>query len=181
MSPAGSGAAAPAGTGGTAAVAASGRRILLGVCGGVAAYKAAELVRRLRERGHEVRCAVTPTAARFVSPLTLEVLSAHPVYGEEYLEPGRQGKEEHISAAAWAELLLHRAGDRAHALQPRSGAGAQLPLDPGARLSAARSSLAPAMHSAMWEKPALQENMRARCGVRGVRIVGPVSGPARLG
>ena len=91
--------------GGSAAHPARGRRILLGVCGGVAAYKAADLVRRLRERGHEVRCAVTPSAARFVSPLTLEVLSGHPVYGEEYLEPGRQGVEEHIVAAGWAEVL----------------------------------------------------------------------------
>ena len=52
-------------------------RVLLGVTGGIAAYKAAEIVRRLRGRGHEVRCALTRSAASFVTPLTLEVLSGH--------------------------------------------------------------------------------------------------------
>jgi len=54
-------------------------RVLLGVTGGIAAYKSAELVRRLRGRGHEVRCALTRGGAAFVAPLTLEVLSEHPV------------------------------------------------------------------------------------------------------
>ena len=54
-------------------------RVLIGVCGGVAAYKSAELVRRLRERGHEVRCAMTPSANSFLAPLTLEVLTGHRV------------------------------------------------------------------------------------------------------
>ncbi len=80
-------------------------RILVGVCGGVAAYKAAELVRRLRERGHEVRCAMTPSASSFLAPLTLEVLSGHRVYGEGYLEASGSGEEEHIALAAWAEVV----------------------------------------------------------------------------
>ena len=62
-------------------------RVLLGVSGGIAAYKSAELVRRLRARGHEVRCALTRSAVSFVAPLTLEVLSGRPVYQEEYLVP----------------------------------------------------------------------------------------------
>ena len=83
-------------------------RVLLGVSGGIAAYKSAELVRRLRARGHEVRCALTHSAVSFVSPLTLEVLSGRPVYREEYLVaggPGANGEEAHIAAAAWAEVL----------------------------------------------------------------------------
>ncbi len=84
-------------------------RVLLGVSGGIAAYKSAELVRRLRGRGHEVRCALTRSAVSFVAPLTLEVLSGRPVHQEEYLvpsvSPGVGGEEEHIAAASWAEVL----------------------------------------------------------------------------
>lgn len=179
MSPAGSGALGLAGGGAGASGGGRGRRILLGVCGGVAAYKAAELVRRLRENGHEVRCAVTPTAARFVSPLTLEVLSAHPVYGEEYLEPGRQGREEHISAAAWAELLCI-APATAHMLSSLALGLAPNFLSTLALAFRGPVVVAPAMHSAMWEKPALQENME-RLRRAGVRIVGPVSGALASG
>ena len=80
-------------------------KILLGVSGGIAAYKSAELVRRLRYRGHEVRCALTRSAVSFVTPLTLEVLTGHPVYQEEYLTATGTGEEIHITAAAWADVL----------------------------------------------------------------------------
>ncbi|HYX23410.1 MAG TPA: flavoprotein, partial [Thermoanaerobaculia bacterium] len=84
-------------------------RVLLGVSGGIAAYKSTELVRRFRVRGHEVRCVLTRSAVSFVAPLTLEVLSGRPVHQEEYLSPGAaQGpevEEAHIAAAAWAEVL----------------------------------------------------------------------------
>lgn len=176
MSPAGSGApapvAAPAGT-------ERGRRILLGICGGVAAYKAADLVRRLRDRGHEVRCAVTPSAARFVSPLTLEVLSGSPVHGEEYLEAGRQGQEEHIAAAAWAELLCI-APATAHMLSSLALGLAPNFLTTVALAFRGPVVVAPAMHSAMWEKAALQENLE-RLRRSGVHFVGPDSGPLASG
>ena len=134
------------------------RNILLGICGGVAAYKAADLVRRLRERGHSVRCAMTPSAASFVSRLTLEVLSGQPVYGEEYLSPGAGGEELHIAAAAWADLICV-APATANTL-----AEIALGLTPNfltTTVLASRKPLvvAPAMHSAMWEKPALQEHL----------------------
>src|SRR5882757_5461275 len=80
-------------------------RVLLGISGGIAAYKSAELVRRLRSRGHEVRCALTRGAVSFVAPLTLEVLSGHRVYQEEYLAATGSGEEEHIAAAAWGQVL----------------------------------------------------------------------------
>lgn len=184
--PGGSATASPEGGAGGAApnrlesrASASGRRILLGVCGGVAAYKAADLVRRLRERGHEVRCALTPSASRFVSPLTLEVLSGQPVYSEAYLEAGRHGEEEHIVAAAWAEVLCiapataHMLSSLALGLAPNFLATAAL---------AFRGPLvvAPAMHSAMWEKPALAENLE-RLRQRGATVVGPESGPLASG
>jgi len=176
VSPSGSGAPNPAG-----AVRQDGRpcKILLGVCGGVAAYKAADLVRRLRERGHEVRCAVTPAAARFVSPLTLEVLSGHAVYGEEYLEPGHQGQEEHIAAAGWADLLCI-APATAHMLSTLALGLAPNFLSTLALAFRGPVVVAPAMHSAMWEKPALQENVE-RLRREGVRIVGPDAGPLASG
>src|SRR5688572_27633966 len=80
-------------------------RVLLGVTGGIAAYKSAEIVRRLRGRSHEVRCAVTRSAASFVAPLTLEILSGHAVWQEEYLTATGSGDEAHITAAAWADVL----------------------------------------------------------------------------
>ena len=176
MSPLGSGAPIQVG-----AARGDGRpfRIVLGVCGGVAAFKAADLVRRMRERGHEVRCVLTPAAAKFVSPLTLEVLSGHSVYGEEYLEPGHQGQEEHIAAAAWADLLCV-APATAHMLSSLA-----LGLAPNflATLALAFRGpvvVAPAMHSAMWEKPALQENME-RLRRAGVRVIGPDSGALASG
>ena len=79
-------------------------RVLLGVSGGIAAYKAAILVRRLQESGHEVRCALTRTAPRFVSPLTLEVLTGHAVYSESYLVARGKAEEEHITAARCESL-----------------------------------------------------------------------------
>jgi phosphopantothenoylcysteine decarboxylase / phosphopantothenate---cysteine ligase len=75
------------------------------VSGGIAAYKAPELVRRLRDSGCEVRCALTRAAESFVAPLTLEVLSQHRVYTDDYLRPDGSGEEHHISAAQWAEAL----------------------------------------------------------------------------
>lgn len=173
MSPSGSGAPEPAGA------ARRSLRILLGVCGGVAAYKAADLVRRLRERGHEVRCALTPSAAKFVSPLTLEVLSAYPVYSEAYLEPGQQGQEEHIVAAAWADVLCI-APATAHMLSTLALGLAPNFLSTVALAFRGPVVIAPAMHSAMWEKRALQENVeRLRRG--GACFVGPDSGALASG
>ena len=65
--------------------------VLLGVSGGIAAFKAAEIVRRLIDDGHRVRCAISRNASAFITPLTLEVLSGSEVYGEGYLEAGVGG------------------------------------------------------------------------------------------
>ncbi|MEZ5313042.1 MAG: bifunctional phosphopantothenoylcysteine decarboxylase/phosphopantothenate--cysteine ligase CoaBC [Thermoanaerobaculia bacterium] len=157
----------------------SGRRILLGVCGGVAAYRAADLIRRLRERGHEVRCAMTPSAASFVSRLTLEVLSGHSVYGEEYLAPGTGGDELHISVAKWADAICvvpataQMIGCLAQGLAPNFLSTIVLAFR-GPLL------IAPAMHPAMWEKPAVQANLDLLVA-RGAVRVGPVEGPLASG
>jgi phosphopantothenoylcysteine decarboxylase / phosphopantothenate---cysteine ligase len=154
-------------------------RILLGVSGGIAAYKAPELVRRLRERGAEVRCALTPAAASFVAPLALEVVSGHRVYREEYLESTGRGVEEHIELAAWAELLL-LAPATANLLARISLGLADDFLSTSALAYQGSLLVAPAMHTAMWENPATREHVE-RLRKRGARFVGPVAGPLASG
>jgi phosphopantothenoylcysteine decarboxylase / phosphopantothenate---cysteine ligase len=154
-------------------------RVLLGVSGGIAAYKSAELVRRLRARGHEVRCALTRSATAFVSPLTLEVLSGQPVWQEEYLSATGTGEEAHIAAAAWAEVLCV-APATAHVLARLSLGLADDFLTTTALAFDGPVVIAPAMHSAMWEKPAVQEHLDA-LRRRGAWIVGPVEGPLASG
>jgi phosphopantothenoylcysteine decarboxylase/phosphopantothenate--cysteine ligase len=162
-------------------VSASGERprVLLGVSGGIAAYKSPELVRRLRDAGCEVRCAVTPSATAFVAPLALEIVSGAPVYGEEYLKPGGEGDEVHISAAAWADLLLV-APATAHTL-----AALALGLADNFLLTTALAFrgpvvVAPAMHAAMWEQPATAVRL-GELRAHGVEIVGPTVGALASG
>ncbi len=156
------------------------RRVLLGVTGGIAAYKAADLVRRMRERGHTVRCAATAAARNFVSPLTLEILCGHPVGGEEYLQPGLAGGEElHIAWARWAEIFCI-APATANALGALAHGLAGDFLSTTALAFHGPFVIAPSMHSAMWAQAAVQENV-ARLRGRGVRFVGPVTGPLASG
>lgn len=154
-------------------------RVLLGVSGGIAAYKAAEMVRRFRAQGHDVRCILTRSATAFVSPLTLEVLSGHPVHQEEYLTPMGTGEEAHITAAAWADALCV-APATAHVLARLALGLADDFLTTTALAFAGPVVVAPAMHSVMWEKPAVQEHVATLRG-RGVRFAGPVEGPLASG
>jgi phosphopantothenoylcysteine decarboxylase / phosphopantothenate---cysteine ligase len=157
-------------------------RVLLGVSGGIAAFKAAELVRRLRARGHQVRCALTRHAAAFVTPLTLEVLSGHPVHGEEYLQAGpagARGEEAHIAAAAWADVLCV-APATANLLARLALGLADDFLSTTALAFAGPLVAAPAMHSTMWRQAVMQEHVAALLR-RGVRLVGPVEGPLASG
>src|SRR5438045_519300 len=80
-------------------------RVVLGVSGGIAAYKAPELVRRLRDAGADVRVILTPNAARFVSPLSLAAVSDHGVILDQWGDAGHGGVD-HIELARWGELLL---------------------------------------------------------------------------
>lgn len=155
-------------------------KVLLGVSGGIAAYKSAELVRRFRTRGHEVRCALTRGAVSFVAPLTLEVLSGRPVYQEEYLASGgANGEEAHITAAAWAEVLCV-APATAHVLARLALGLADDFLTTTALAFTGPLVVAPAMHSSMWEKASTQQHVAALTG-RGVWLAGPVEGPLASG
>jgi phosphopantothenoylcysteine decarboxylase/phosphopantothenate--cysteine ligase len=154
-------------------------RVLVGVSGGIAAFKAPYLVRRLRERGHEVRCALTPAGASFVAPLTLEVLSQHRVYTDDYLTPDGSGEEQHVVAARWADVFCVAPatadilGRLALGLADSFVATAALAFD-------GLVVVAPAMHPAMWVKAAVEENVR-RLRERGVVVVGPVEGSLASG
>jgi phosphopantothenoylcysteine decarboxylase/phosphopantothenate--cysteine ligase len=154
-------------------------RVLLGISGGIAAYKSAELVRRLRSRGHEVRCALTRSAVSFVAPLTLEVLSGQPVHQEEYLAATGSGEEAHIVAASWAEVLC-AAPATAHLLARLAlGLGDDF-LTTTALAFSGPLVVAPAMHSVMWNQEATRRHVET-LKRRGVRFAGPVEGPLASG
>ncbi len=154
-------------------------RVLLGISGGIAAYKSAELVRRLRSRGHEVRCALTRGAVSFVAPLTLEVLSGHRVYQEEYLAAGGSGEEEHIAAAAWGEVLCVAPATTHLLARLALGLGDDF-LTTTALAFAGPVVVAPAMHSVMWAQDSTRGHVETLAR-RGVRFAGPVEGPLASG
>jgi phosphopantothenoylcysteine decarboxylase/phosphopantothenate--cysteine ligase len=159
-----------------------GLRVLLGVSGGIAACKTPDLVRRLRARGHEVRCALTRNAAAFVTPLTLEVLSGHRVYQEEYLQAAPQGiggEEAHIVAAAWAGVLCVAPATANLLARLALGLGDDF-LTTTALAFAGPVVVAPAMHTTMWQHAALQQRVE-ELRRRGVQLVGPVEGPLASG
>ncbi len=148
--------------------------VLLGVSGGIAAVKAPETVRRLREHGHSVRCALTPSASKFVSPLALEVLTGHPVYQEEYLEPNVDGEELHISLARWADAICIVPATCNTLARIALGLADDF-LTTTVLAFEKDLLLAPAMSTEMWSKPIVQVHMAA-LEDRGTILIGPVSG-----
>lgn len=148
--------------------------VLLGVSGGIAAFKAPEIVRSLRLEGHAVRCAMTHSAGAFVTPLTLEVLTEAPVYREEYLEANNSGEELHISAARWADVMCV-APATCNTLARLALGLADDFLATTCLAFIGRLLVAPAMTSEMWEKPVIQAHVAA-LRERGVEFVGPVVG-----
>lgn len=126
-----------------------------------------------------MRCAVTRAAESFVAPLTLEVLSGHQIYREEYLSPGVGGQELHVSAAAWADTLCV-APATAHTIARLALGLADDFLTTTALNHHGPLVVAPAMHSDMWSQPAVRDNVR-RLEERGAAIVGPVLGALASG
>lgn len=153
--------------------------VLLGVSGGIAAFKAPEIVRSLRRNGHSVRCAMTRSAGAFVTPLTLEVLTEHPVYREEYLQANNSGEELHISAARWADVMCV-APATCNTLARLALGLADDFLATTYLAFTGNLIVAPAMTSEMWEKEAVQAHVSTLQG-RGVTLVGPVVGPLATG
>ncbi|MBI3608780.1 MAG: bifunctional phosphopantothenoylcysteine decarboxylase/phosphopantothenate--cysteine ligase CoaBC [Nitrospirae bacterium] len=154
----------------------TGRHVVLGVTGSIAAYKAVGLLRRLTERGAQVTVVMTAAAKRFVTPLTFQALSRRPVY-DDLFDP--RDEILHLSLAQAADLFLI-APATANTLA-RLAAGSANDLLSSLALSArCPVLLAPAMDAVMWEHPLVQRNLDALRGI-GVGIIPPESGPLASG
>lgn len=153
-------------------------RVLLGVGGGIAAYKAADLVRRLRDAGAEVRVVLTENAARFVTPLTFQALSGNPVRTSLWDEAA-EAAMGHIELARWAEEILV-APATADLLARLAHGRADDLLSTLVLASAAPLSVAPAMNQQMWSQAATRANLDI-LRQRGVRVFGPESGSQACG
>jgi phosphopantothenoylcysteine decarboxylase/phosphopantothenate--cysteine ligase len=148
-------------------------KIVLGVSGGIAAYKAPELVRRLRDLGADVRVILTPNAARFVSPLSLAAVSDHGVIAEQWGDPERGGVD-HIELARWAELLLI-APATADLLAKLAVGIADDALTTYALAHRTAVMVAPAMNTHMLAHVTVQQNIET-LRRRGIGIIEPVNG-----
>jgi phosphopantothenoylcysteine decarboxylase/phosphopantothenate--cysteine ligase len=148
-------------------------KIVLGVSGGIAAYKAPELVRRLRDLGADVRVILTPNAARFVSPLSLAAVSDHGVIAEQWGDPERGGVD-HIELARWADLLLI-APATADLLAKLAVGIADDALTTYALAHRTAVMAAPAMNTHMLAHPTVLQNIET-LRKRGIEIIEPVNG-----
>lgn len=165
------------------------RRVVLGVSGSIAAYKAAEIIRLFRKARVDVHVVMTPAAGHFITPMTLGTLSGHPVTtdmfatetGGAYMEWGREeaGGIAHIQASRDSELIVvapatgNLLGKVAHGI-------ADEPLSTAILASSVRVLFAPAMNTRMWENPATQANVRTLVE-RGYRFVDPEEGDLACG
>ncbi|HEX2060809.1 MAG TPA: bifunctional phosphopantothenoylcysteine decarboxylase/phosphopantothenate--cysteine ligase CoaBC [Thermoanaerobaculia bacterium] len=147
--------------------------IVLGVSGGIAAYKAPELVRRLQDIRADVRVILTPNAARFVSPLSLAAVSNHGVISDQWGD-AQHGGVDHIELARWAELLLI-APATANVLAKLAAGIADDALTTYALAHRAQVLVAPAMNTFMLAHPTVRQNIET-LRARGVGIIEPVDG-----
>ena len=156
----------------------SNKRIIVGVTGGIAAYKSAEVVRRLQDRGAEVRVVMTPGAEEFLRPLTMQALSGHPVHTGLLDEKAEAGMG-HIELARWADLLLIAPASADFIANMVHGRADSL-LAAIYLATPAKVAIAPAMNQAMWSHSASVENIN-NLTRRGVTIIGPESGSQACG
>jgi len=156
----------------------SNKRIIVGVTGGIAAYKSAEVVRRLQDRGAEVRVVMTPGAEEFLRPLTMQALSGHPVHTGLLDEKAEAGMG-HIELARWADLLLITPASADFIANMVHGRADSL-LAAIYLATPAKVAIAPAMNQAMWSHSASVENIN-NLTRRGVTIIGPESGSQACG
>lgn len=154
------------------------KRILLGVTGGIAAYKSADLVRRLREAGAEVEVAMTPAATAFVAPLTFQAVSGRPVH-TELLDANAEAGMGHIELARWADLVLIAPATADFLARLAHGLADDL-LSTLCLATDQPIAVAPAMNRLMWQNPATRDNCRL-LERRGVKIWGPGVGEQACG
>lgn len=155
-----------------------GQRILLCVCGGIAAYKAAELVRRLGDAGAQVRVAMTENAGRFVGAATFQALSGHPVR-DSLWDEAAEAAMGHIELARWPGRILI-APATANMLAKLAHGFADDLVSTLCLATDAPIAVAPAMNRLMWANAATQSNVETLRG-RGIAILGPASGDQACG
>ncbi|WP_054686829.1 bifunctional phosphopantothenoylcysteine decarboxylase/phosphopantothenate--cysteine ligase CoaBC [Pantoea stewartii] len=156
----------------------AGKKVLLGVSGGIAAYKTPELVRRLRDRGADVRVMMTEGAKAFITPLSLQAVSGYPVF-DDLLDPAAEAAMGHIELAKWADLIV--LAPATADLIARITAGMANDLVTTAVLAtAAPVAIVPAMNQQMYRAAVTQENL-VRLQARGLLIWGPDSGSQACG
>jgi len=152
--------------------------VVLGVGGGIAAYKSADLCRRLGERGARVRVVMTHAAQAFVTPLTFQAVSGHPVH-TTLLDERAEAGMGHIELARWADLVLV-APATANVIARLAAGMADDLLSTLCLATAAPIALAPAMNQQMWAAAATRDNVR-RLAARGVHLLGPAQGEQACG
>ena len=152
--------------------------IVLGISGGIAAYKTPELVRRLRERGVEVQIVMTASAEEFVTPTSLQAVSGRPIRTNLW-DKEAEASMSHIELARWADLVLIAPATAEIMARLASGAAPDL-LTTLCLATEAPIAIAPAMNRVMWANPAVQAN-RQMLEERGMRILGPDVGSQACG
>lgn len=153
-------------------------RVLLGVTGGIAAYKAAELASRLNQAGCEVRVVMTDHARRFVGPLTFTALTGHPVPGD-WFDPDQEATISHIDLARWAQAVVVAPATANFIAKAALGLADDL-LSTIMLATTAPVLIAPAMNPQMYAHPTVDEHLEILAG-RGVRLVGPAAGHTACG
>jgi phosphopantothenoylcysteine decarboxylase/phosphopantothenate--cysteine ligase len=156
----------------------AGKRILLGVTGGIAAYKAVDLVRRLTEAGAEVRVVMTPAATRFVGGATFQAVSGHPVR-DSLWDEAAEAAMGHIELARWADAVLVAPASADFMARLTAGMADDL-LATLCLATECPLILVPAMNRAMWANPATRANA-ALLQQRGIRLLGPDNGAQACG
>ncbi len=154
------------------------QNILLAISGGIAAYKCAELTRRLKERGANVRVVMTHAAKAFITPLTMQAVSANPVC-DDLLDPAAEAAMGHIELAKWADLILVAPATADVIARINAGIANDL-LTTVILASDAPLALAPAMNQQMYRAQATQDNI-ANLTKRGAKIWGPAQGEQACG
>lgn len=156
----------------------TGKRIVLGITGSIAAYKGAELARRLQKQGATVRVVMTASAQEFITPLTLQAVSGNPVR-TELLDHTAEGAMGHLELARWADLVLIAPASANFIAGLANGMADDL-LATVCLATTAPLLVAPAMNRQMWQRPATQENC-ARLQARAVKLLGPAAGEQACG
>ena len=151
-------------------------RIVVGITGGIAAYKAPELVRLLKKAGHEVRCAATEHALEFVTRVTIETVSGNALYSDLFAS----GRTEHISLKDWGEMLVVAPATANIIGKVANGIADDALSTLLLAFSGKPVIMAPAMNSEMWAHPAVQRNI-AILKSWGIRMVGPEEGELACG